>query len=132
MKHLLIENKNAHRALHGFLLATTLVTVISTSVGCSQAKRFVLEADKSQLGAGARIEMVGNEGRIKMAPAPGWPKGLDKAVTLDQESELPMSALWTVKMEPNFKLDFVRSYNGWICQSCAHLQLPLEWHVAKN
>lgn len=134
MKNQIAENirrrRNQYR-LVGIAVLAVLITIAAASVsGCSKAERFVLEADHAQIGAGARIEMQGRVGRFKMAPIPGWPKGIDETVTLNPESDIPLSHLWTITIKPNTNIVFVRSAAGWVCQTCAYLKLPLMWHVA--
>jgi hypothetical protein len=131
MKNQIAENikRRTRYRLAGIALISTLIAVATAMTGCTgKAERFILEADKAQIGAGARIEMEGKAGRIKMAAIPGWPNGIDKAVTLNPDSDLPMGQLWTVTMEPKLELVFIRSPNGWICQSCVYFHLPLAWH----
>lgn len=130
MKNQIAENikRRTRFRLPGIVALATAIAVAVSMAGCAdKAEPFILEADKAQIGAGARIEMQGKTGRIKMAAGPGWPNGIDKALTLNADSDLPMGQLWTVTMEPKTELVFVRSPNGWICQSCVHLELPLAW-----
>jgi hypothetical protein len=130
MKNQIAENikRRTRYRLAGIVVLATLIAVATSMTGCAKAERFILEADKTQIGAGARIEMEGKSGRIKMAASPGWPNGIDKPVTLNPDSDLPMSQLWTVTMEPKLELVFIRAPNGWVCHSCVYLKLPLVWH----
>lgn len=120
--------RGVHSGLAGVTVIAAVIAVASSVTGCAKAERFVLEADKAQAGAGARIELEGDVGRIKMAVTPGWPNGLDKAVTLSADSNSLVNQFWTVTMEPKTELVFIRAPGGWICQSCVYLRLPIMWH----
>lgn len=104
------------------------VAIASSVTGCAKGERFVLAADQAQVGAGARIELEGKVGQIKMPATPGWPKGLDRAVTLNPDSTNPLNQFWTVTMEPKTELVFIRSPKGWVCKDCVYLQMPIMWH----
>lgn len=123
-----LSTRGGRVRLAGVAMLAAVIAAASSLSGCAKAERFVLEADKAQAGAGARIELEGKAGRIKMAVTPGWPKGLDKAVTLNPDSNSPLNHFWTVTMEPKTELVFIKSPNGWVCQSCVYLGLPLMWH----
>lgn len=125
-----ILDHSPSRLVTRFAVVAILTAFVAAGclTGCSSKQGFVLEADKSQPGGGARIVLDGKEGRIKMAPAPFWPQGLDRTVTLNPTSANPLNQFWTVTMEPKTELTFVKTPSGWVCQDCIYYHLPVAWH----
>lgn len=110
-----------------FKISVLCVALISLSA-CDNTAHYVLEADASQIGAGATITMVGKTGRIHMDPIQGYPKGLDEPV--HEVERVDGVGVNTLKIETASKIDFTFSIGAgkYICTSCAFNKAPLNWH----
>lgn len=113
------------------LMLIVAAVCLATLAGCSQKPTFVLVADEGQIGKGAKLILHAGSGTITMAPGPGWPAGLNEQVEGDATralEELNGGHMWSAKVpSKHLTLTFVVVRNHYICNSCAGLQLPLEW-----
>jgi hypothetical protein len=115
-------DRKAAFLLAAFCSATVLLA------GCAGEEHYVVRADDAQIGKGATIEMTGKQGQLHVPQIPGWPHGIDVAVTETDNVNGITSRGWAVSSETHVELKFIVAAGHYICTTCQAIGLPLDWH----
>lgn len=109
-------------------LLVVLCSGLTLLAGCSDDARYVIRANADQVDNGARIEMSGKTGRLRIPAAAQWKQGLDVAITETAHASSSGANVLDLVTENQLQLTFAIGAGQYICTTCPEHGLPKYWH----
>ncbi|MYM71754.1 hypothetical protein GTP56_06020 [Duganella sp. FT134W] len=109
-------------------LLVVLCSGLTLLAGCSDYARYVIRANADQVDNGARIEMSGKTGRLRIPAAAQWKQGLDVAITETAHASSSGANILDLVTENQLQLTFAIGAGQYICTTCPEHGLPKYWH----